>query len=521
MKKKKLSKKKVGFIAILIVVISVISGVTFMKRNNDTEEFTSIPREYTVEKGDIVAAFTGGGQIKLGGKDYNFSKPVTLENVFVTVGQSVKAGDALASISEESIQKRLEELNDELKKAKLSLDQANNSKELSVLNNNKAWNQTTQNSKEQYETEKSGIESEIKKLDEQLASIQTQTHNVQNQINAVKQEEENSTSNEEVTPQDANEGEGVTPQNEERDNDTSMSGEETKSSEEVAAMNGTAEVNQAPAVTPRIGFQEQLDELNLQLEDLKQQETAVRAQISDALNRLNELKGRREKEIQQESSEAASNQEINNKSLQEFDNSITLAQMEVDRIQKQINEVNQLKETKTLVAESDGIVTAVGYAANSETTVETPVVTIGSLEQVTAELTVSQSDLNKLEEGQNVSLEATAFPGETISAKVKSINYSPIQEGSNIVYKVIVEVESTHQLIEGMTVSAKFIIKEVKDVLTLSNKAIEYKDGKQIVKVKREDGSTEEVEVITGFSDGRVSEIKSGLNEGDIVVVGG
>lgn len=510
-----------GIIASVIVATGIIGSATLLNRNNETEEFESIPREYTVLKGDIVAGFTGGGQIKLGGKDYNFSKPVTLENVFVTEGQSVKAGDVLASISEESIQKRLEELNDELKKAKMSLEQANNSKELSVLNNNKTWNQTTQSSKEQYETEKSSIESEIKKLDEQLAGIQTQTHNVQNQINAVKQEEENAPSNEGVTPQDANEDEEVVAQNEESDNTALIGGEETKSSEGVATINETEEVNQTPAATPRSSSQEQLDALNLQLEDLKQQETAVRAQISDALNRLNELKGRREKELEKESSEAASNQEINNKSLQEFDNSITLAQMEVDRIQKQIDEVNQLKETKTLVAESDGIVTAVGYAANSETTIDKPVVTIGALDQVLAELTVSQSDVNKLEEGQTVSLEATAFPGETISAKVKSINYSPIQEGSNIVYKVIVEVESTQQLIEGMTVSAKFIIKEVKDVLTLSNKAIEYKDGKQIVKVKREDGTTEEVEVITGFSDGRVSEIKSGLNEGDIVVVGG
>lgn len=138
-----------------------------------------------------------------------------------------------------------------------------------------------------------------------------------------------------------------------------------------------------------------------------------------------------------------------------------------------------------------------------------------------AEITVSQSDINKLEEGQTVYLEATAFPGEKIPAKVKEINYSPVADGSNVLYKVIVEVESQHKFLEGMTVSAKFIIKEVNNVLTLSNKAIEYKDGNKMVKVKREDGSLESVEIMTGFSDGRVSEIKSGLNEGDVVVVGG
>ena len=42
-----------------------------------------------------------------------------------------------------------------------------------------------------------------------------------------------------------------------------------------------------------------------------------------------------------------------------------------------------------------------------------------------------------------------------------------------------------------------------------------------MVKIKREDGTIEDVEITTGFSDGRVSEIKNGLSEGDIVVVGG
>ena len=37
----------------------------------------------------------------------------------------------------------------------------------------------------------------------------------------------------------------------------------------------------------------------------------------------------------------------------------------------------------------------------------------------------------------------------------------------------------------------------------------------------RFNGTIEDVEITTGFSDGRVSEIKNGLSEGDIVVVGG
>ncbi len=510
MKIKKLSKKAITIIAGVMTMIGISGGVIVFNRGNENEEFTPIPREYPVEKGDIVAAFTGGGKITLGGTDYNFSQPVTLGEIFVTVGQAVKAGDSLANISEEFVQKQLEELNSELKKAQMSLDQANNSKELSILSTNKAWNQTVQASKEQFETEKAAIESEIKKLDEQLATIQTSTNNIENQVKKLNEEQANSNQNEMISPQNDTEGEENLSQN-----------EEGESTEETPSKENGHEAQQSQSMAARNDYQEQIDELNRQLDGLRQQENEVRTQISDALTRLNQLKGRRENELQKENSEAQSNQEINNKSLQEFNNSITLAQMEVERIQGQINEIHKLKEMNTLVAQSDGIVTAVGYSANTETTLEKPVVTIGGLEQVMAEITVSQSDINKLEEGQTVYLEATAFPGEKIPAKVKEINYSPVVDGSNVLYKVIVEVESQHKFLEGMTVSAKFIIKEVNNVLTLSNKAIEYKDGKQMVKVKREDGSLESVEIMTGFSDGRVSEIKSGLNEGDVVVVGG
>ena len=205
-----------------------------------------------------------------------------------------------------------------------------------------------------------------------------------------------------------------------------------------------------------------------------------------------------------------------------MDQSIQLASMEVEKIQKEISKVKELSENNTLVSDVDGIVTSLGYTPNTMTSTDKPVVTIGTLDMVTAVIGVSQNDVNKLEEGQVVQLEVNAYPGEKLMAKVKSINYVPSNEGGSVVYKVTVELDSTERaLLEGMTVNAKFIIKEVKDVLILSNKAITLVDGKQMVKVKREDGTIEDVEITTGFSDGRVSEIKNGLSEGDIVVVGG
>lgn len=180
--KKKVSKKKIISLASLILVICIISGVTLANANKD-EEFVEPIREYPVSRGDIVAGFNGAGSLKLEAKDYNFSEPVMVEEFFVKVGDAIKAGDPLAKISGEAIQKQLEDLNEQLTKANMALEQAKNAKELNILNNEKSWNQVTQSSQEQYNSEKSVVESELKKLDEQLANIQTKKHEITQKIN--------------------------------------------------------------------------------------------------------------------------------------------------------------------------------------------------------------------------------------------------------------------------------------------------------------------------------------------------
>lgn len=70
-----------------------------------------------------------------------------------------------------------------------------------------------------------------------------------------------------------------------------------------------------------------------------------------------------------------------------------------------------------------------------------------------------------------------------------------------------------------MKAYATIILKEKTDVLTLSNKAIALENGHQYVLVRNENGKLVQKQVVTGFSDGRVSEILDGLTENEVVVV--
>lgn len=201
---------------------------------------------------------------------------------------------------------------------------------------------------------------------------------------------------------------------------------------------------------------------------------------------------------------------------------VELSELEIYKLNEEINKLYELRENPVLYSKVSGVVMSLGYKENSVTTPDMPIVVIGDSNKIFAEIVVSQNDINSIEEEQIVTLEVAAFQDEKIPGKVSYVNLKPNSEGGSTTYKVIVDVESKdYELLEGMTTSAQFILKEVKDALILSNKAIKLKDGNQVVNVKNEDGTLREVTIQTGFSDGRNSEILSGLKEGDIVVVGG
>lgn len=201
---------------------------------------------------------------------------------------------------------------------------------------------------------------------------------------------------------------------------------------------------------------------------------------------------------------------------------VEIAKLEVDKLNTEINKLYELKNSPILYSKVNGVVMSLGYKENSTTLPDTPIVVIGNSDRIFVEIVVSQSDINSIEKDQIVTLEVPALKDEKIPGKVGYVNLKPNSEGNSTTYKVIVDIEvKDYGLLEGMTTNAQFILKEVKDALILSNKAIKLKDGNQVVNVKNEDGTLREVIIKTGFSDGRNSEILSGLKEGDTVVVGG
>ncbi len=261
--------------------------------------------------------------------------------------------------------------------------------------------------------------------------------------------------------------------------------------------------------------QQQLADTNGQLESV-QNELAAAEGNAAALDRAYAEQQR------QAAQEQSKQDRINGIRIAGSDNAVALAQLDVDAVRERIEAVRAKMNAPYLYAQKSGIVLAVGYTAGMEAAPDKPVASIGDPDGIYAMLQVAQADIGDIEEGQIVEFSFDAYPERVFTGVVTKKLPMPVEGSNPVVYVVHASLDMEGEpLLAGMTCNAQFIIKQVKDVLRLSNKAIRMADGKQVVLMKDDGGALYEQPITTGFSDGRTSEVLEGLSDGDIVYVEG
>lgn len=484
--------KKPGKKVIIIgsmLLLGIISGIVVKANQKPLEEGTKL-REYTVTRGNLVAGVEGGGKLSLQQESFSFEGEAAVGEIHVKEGQSVKAGDPLASISPKWLENRQKELEEALKKAEYALDEKQQEKSLKKETDGKTWNDTAAASRQKYESERQSAQSALEQLQNSMQQKQEQIAELEAKI---------------------------------------------------------AELTQSIPV-PEEGNQEEINSKNQEIESLNQQVSQLRQEV-EALNQeastgshtISTLDLQRQQEEEKEKSDHSLNNKTSQLEYEKFDHSIEMLVIEVEKAKKELEQHKKLAEAPTLFASSDGIVLMVfdssgggqkdkkegegsdsGSGNESVVPKGTTLVTVGDVTKKQAQIKIPQEEITKLQVGQIVNIEVTAFEERVYTGKIAELNLKPNEEGENIFYTAIVDLdETTDLLLDGMSAYAQFILKEKKDVLILSNKAIRMKDGKQFVKIKMKDETQKEVEITTGFSDGSSSEILSGLKENDIVVVEG
>ena len=194
-----------------------------------------------------------------------------------------------------------------------------------------------------------------------------------------------------------------------------------------------------------------------------------------------------------------------------------------------------------ITAPMDGTVISVpvseGQTVNANQTTPT-IVTIADLSKMKIKPEISEGDITKVKAGQEVSCtilsdSQTVYhsvidsvdPANTTTTDSSSTSSSTSSSSSSsttsaIYYYANVLIDNPDRTLRiGMTTENNIKIANAKDVLLVSNMAIQKRDGKSFVNVLNDKNQPEPREVETGVQNDFHTEIKSGLNEGEKVIV--
>ena len=152
-----------------------------------------------------------------------------------------------------------------------------------------------------------------------------------------------------------------------------------------------------------------------------------------------------------------------------------------------------------------------------------------------AGISLNEVDVAKVKIGQKATLIFDAFPDLTISGDVAQIDTIGTVTQGVVSYNVKITFDTQDDRIKpSMSVSASVITDVKQDVLTVSNSAVKSQGGTSYVELVSSGSSTQSLvigqsttlssaptvqTVQTGLSNDSITEITSGLKEGDVVIV--
>ena len=145
-------------------------------------------------------------------------------------------------------------------------------------------------------------------------------------------------------------------------------------------------------------------------------------------------------------------------------------------------------------------------------------ITLQSIDTLQLSLSVEESKISQISMGKEANIELESL-GKTYIGYVTNIENSATYSSSGSTFAIDVQLENDGSIMIGMTAKCSIVLEKAENVIAVATEAIEEQNGKNYVTVKNGDDSTKQVEIEIGIANDAYTEVKSGLNEGDIVII--
>ena len=206
------------------------------------------------------------------------------------------------------------------------------------------------------------------------------------------------------------------------------------------------------------------------------------------------------------------------------------AQAQVIQAQASLKQLEEQLSYTTITAPIDATVLSrdveVGNAVSSILVLgstATLVMTLGDTHQVYVLGKVDESDIGKVYLGQAARIKVQSFRDKTFSGVVTKISPLGVEKDNVTTFEVRVSIDNPGgELKANMTANAEIVLEEHKHVLTVPEQAVIFdKDRNATVQVPDDKGKDgrRAVPIRVGLSNGSRTEVLSGINAGDTVIL--
>ena len=206
------------------------------------------------------------------------------------------------------------------------------------------------------------------------------------------------------------------------------------------------------------------------------------------------------------------------------------ARAQVQQAQAGLKQLEEQLSYTTIVAPMDGVILSrdveIGDAVSSILVLgstATLVMTEGDINEVYVQGKVDEADIAHVYMAQPARIKVESFRDRIFNGKVTKIAPLGVEKDNVTTFEVRVSINNPGgELKANMTANAEIILDEHKGVLMVPESAVMYDNQKKAsveIPDKKQKEGKRKVPVTVGLSNGSVTEILSGLNEGDQVVL--
>jgi HlyD family secretion protein len=204
---------------------------------------------------------------------------------------------------------------------------------------------------------------------------------------------------------------------------------------------------------------------------------------------------------------------------------ILSAKSQIVRSEAGVDQANQNLSYTKITAPSDGVVLVksveqgtVVPSSRQAFGSTSALLQLGDISQLWVVCNVDETDIGQIRNGMKVSVKVDAYPSRLIDGKVIRIDPQAKIDQNVTLIPVTVRIDDPSiDFRPGMNAECEFIVDEATNVLQVPNEALKEADG--VYKVQKlVAGKPEDIEVEVGLAGADVTEIRSGVEEGEQVI---